>query len=64
MFNARKTYKAYLDFGIFGLYFVVVICKTLRFASLLRLASTTTNYKASYMHILSVNKICLFYIRY
>ena len=27
MFNARKIYKANSDFGIFSLYFVVVICK-------------------------------------
>ena len=32
-FNARKTHKAYIGFGIFSLYFVVVICKSFRFAS-------------------------------
>ena len=45
MFNARKTYKAYIDFESFSLYFVVVICKNFRFASLLRFAGTTTNNK-------------------
>ena len=43
--NARKTYKAYIDFGIFSLYFIIVTCKDFRFASLLRFAGTTTNYK-------------------
>ena len=43
--NARKTYKAYIDFGIFSLYFMIVTCKNFRFASLLRFAGTTTNYK-------------------
>ena len=43
--NARKTYKAYIDFGIFSLYFIIVTCKNFRFASLLRFAGTTTNYK-------------------
>ena len=43
--NARKTYKAYIDFGIFSLYFITVTCKNFRFASLLRFAGTTTNYK-------------------
>ena len=33
MFNARKTHKAYIDFGIFSLYFIVKICKGFRFAS-------------------------------
>ena len=28
-----KTHKAYIDFGIFSLYFIVVICKNFRFAS-------------------------------
>ena len=32
MFNARKTHKAYVDFVIFSLYFIVVICKNFRFA--------------------------------
>ena len=32
-FNARKTYKAYINFCIFRLYFIVVICKNFRFAS-------------------------------
>ena len=32
-FNARKTLKAYIDFGIFSLYFIVVICKNFPFAS-------------------------------
>ena len=45
MFNARKTYKAYIDFGIFILYSIAVICKHLCFASLLRFVGTTTNYK-------------------
>ena len=31
-FNARKTCKAYIDFGIFSLYFIVVICKNFHFA--------------------------------
>ena len=26
-FNARKTYKAYVNFRIFSLYFIFVICK-------------------------------------
>ena len=33
MFNARKTHKAYIDFGIFSLYFIAVIFKNFRFAS-------------------------------
>ena len=33
MFNATKTHKAYTDFDIFTLYFIVVICKNFRFAS-------------------------------
>ena len=33
MFNARKTHKAYIDFGIFSLNFIVVICKNFGFAS-------------------------------
>ena len=33
MFNARKTHEAYIDFGIFSLYFIVVTCKNLHFAS-------------------------------
>ena len=33
MFNARKTHKAYIDFGIFSLYFIVVNSNTFRFAS-------------------------------
>ena len=32
-FNARKTYKIYIAFGIFSLYFIIVICKVFRFAS-------------------------------
>ena len=32
-FNATKTHKAYIDFGIFSLYFIVVIFKNVRFAS-------------------------------
>ena len=32
-FNARKTYKAYINFRIFSLYFIVVICKNFSFAS-------------------------------
>ena len=32
-FNARKTYKAYTNFRIFSLYFVVVICKNFSFTS-------------------------------
>ena len=31
-FNARKTCKAYIDFGIFSLHFIAVICKSFRFA--------------------------------
>ena len=33
MFNARKVNKAYIDFGIFSLYFIVVICENFLFAS-------------------------------
>ena len=33
MFNARKTYKAYTNFLIFSLYFIVVICKKFCFTS-------------------------------
>ena len=32
-FNARKTYKTYINFSIFSLYFIVVICKNFSFAS-------------------------------
>ena len=32
-FNVRKTYKACLNFRIFGLYFIVVICKIFCFTS-------------------------------
>ena len=32
-FNARKTYKAYINFRIFILYFIVVICKNFCFTS-------------------------------
>ena len=32
-FNARKTYKAYINFRIFSLYFIVVICKHFCFTS-------------------------------
>ena len=32
-FNATKTHKAYIDFDIFALYYIVVICKTFRFVS-------------------------------
>ena len=32
-FNARKTYKAYINFRIFSLYFIVVICKNFCFDS-------------------------------
>ena len=32
-FNTRKSYKAYIDFGIFTLYFIAAICKSFRFAS-------------------------------
>ena len=31
-FNATKTHKAYIDFAIFSLYFIVVTCKNFRFA--------------------------------
>ena len=31
--NATKTQKVYIEFGIFSLYFIVVICKNFRFAS-------------------------------
>ena len=31
MFNARKKYKAYIDFVIFSFYFVVVIRKNFCF---------------------------------
>ena len=50
MFNATKTHKAYTDFGIFSLYFIVVICKNFRFAS--------TNYRCTNADL----KICQ-YIR-
>ena len=43
MFNSKKTCKAYVDFGIFSLYFIAVICKKLRFAPLLRFVGTTAN---------------------
>ena len=33
MLNARKIHKAYIDLGIFSLYFIVVIGKNFRFAS-------------------------------
>ena len=33
MFNARKTYKAYTNFLIFSLYFIIVICKKFCFTS-------------------------------
>ena len=32
-FNARKTYKAYINFRIFSLYFIVVISKNFCFTS-------------------------------
>ena len=32
MFKTGKTHKAYIDFGIFSLYFIVVICKNFRSA--------------------------------
>ena len=32
-FNARKTYKAYINFHIFSLYFIIVICKNFCFNS-------------------------------
>ena len=32
-FKAKKTYKVYINFHIFSLYFIVVICKNFRFAS-------------------------------
>ena len=32
-FNARKTYKAFINFHILGLYFIVVICKNFCFTS-------------------------------
>ena len=32
-FNARKTYKGYINFCIFSLYFIVEICKNFCFAS-------------------------------
>ena len=31
--NARKSYKAYINFRIFSLYLIVVICKNFCFAS-------------------------------
>ena len=36
MFNARKTHKAYVDFVIFSLYFIVVICKNFALLELLK----------------------------
>ena len=33
MFNARKTYMAYINFHVFSLHFIVVICKKFCFAS-------------------------------
>ena len=32
-FNTKKTYKAYINFRIFSLYFIIVICKNFCFAS-------------------------------
>ena len=32
-FNVRKTYKTYINFCIFSLYFIVVVCKIFCFAS-------------------------------
>ena len=32
-FNAGKTHKVCIDFGIFSLYFIAVICKNFRFVS-------------------------------
>ena len=29
----KKRYKAFIDFGIFSLYFIAVICKKICFAS-------------------------------
>ena len=34
-FNTRKSYKVYIDFGIFTLYFIAVICKSFRFVQLM-----------------------------
>ena len=31
MFNARKTHKAYIDFGIVSLYFIAVILQKFSF---------------------------------
>ena len=33
--NARKTYKAYIELGIFSLYFITVICKIFIFLQLI-----------------------------
>ena len=33
-FSATKTHKAYIDFGIFSVYFIVVICESFRFTSI------------------------------
>ena len=60
MFNARKTHKAYIKFDIFSSYFIVVICKNFRFASLLRFAGTTTNYKRHLQLTLIKRHICTF----
>ena len=59
-FNARKTFKAYIDFGIFSLYFIVVICKNFRFASLLSFADTITNYKLLLQLTLIKRHTCTF----
>ena len=38
-----KTYKSYVDFGIFILYFIIVFCKNFVFLQLINVC--TTNYK-------------------
>ena len=40
----EKTYKAYIDFGIFILYFIIVFCKNFVFLQLINVG-TSTNYK-------------------
>ena len=34
MFNTTETHKAYIDFRVFSLYLIVVICKKTCFASI------------------------------
>ena len=59
------TYKAYINFHIFSLHFIIVICKIFVLLQLVYLGTTTNNkllfrltlIKVSYLHILLVKKI-------